>query len=100
MAHWRATLPPECFLEVDYEQVVADLEGQARRLLDFCGLPWEEACRSFHETRRVVQTASMNQVRQPIYRSSVGRWRTCAPYLGPLLEALGHPEAAQLAPAA
>jgi tetratricopeptide (TPR) repeat protein len=89
MAHWRAVLPPERFIEVEYEEVVADLEGQARRLLEFCGLTWEPACLSFHATERRVQTASMNQVRQPAYRSSIGRWRAYAAHLGPLLEALG-----------
>ena len=68
MAHWRAILPASHFLEVDYEAVVDDIERQARRMLDFLGLPWDEACCSFHETERPVRTASVNQVRQPIYR--------------------------------
>jgi hypothetical protein len=89
ISHWRAVLPPERFIEVDYESVVDDLEGEARRLIDFIGLPWNDACLTFHENRRVVRTASANQVRQPIYRTSKGRWREQAPYLGPLLEALG-----------
>ena len=89
MAHWRATLPATHFLEVDYEAVVDDLESQARRMIGFLGLPWDDACVSFHMTRRTVRTASVNQVRQPIYRASVGRWRAHAARLGPLLEALG-----------
>ena len=89
MAHWRATLPADRFIEVDYEAVVDDLEGQARRLIDFLGLTWDEACLRFHETGRTVRTASVNQVRQPIYRSSKGRWKRHADHLGPLLAALG-----------
>jgi len=88
MAHWRGLLPAECFTEVHYENVVADVESEARRLLEFCGLHWDPACLAFHENRRPVRTASVTQVRQPIYRSSVGRWKPYARYLGPLLEAL------------
>ena len=88
-AHWRATLPASHFLEVDYEAMVEDVEGQTRRILDFLGLPWDEACLRFHETKRPVRTASVNQVRQPIYATSVGRWRKHAAHLQPLLEALG-----------
>jgi tetratricopeptide (TPR) repeat protein len=87
-AHWRALLPASHFLEVEYEAMVADLEGQARRILGFIGLPWDEACLRFHETSRPVRTASVNQVRQPIYATSVGRWRRHAAQLGPLLDAL------------
>jgi tetratricopeptide (TPR) repeat protein len=89
MAHWRATLPATHFLEVDYEAVVDDLEGQARRMIAFLGLDWNAACLEFHRTRRAVRTASVNQVRKPIYRGSVGRWRAHAAHLGPLLKALG-----------
>lgn len=89
MAHLRTILPPERFLEVDYESVVDDLEGQARRLIAFVGMPWDDACLSFHKTRRVVRTASVSQVRQPIYATSKGRWRRHAAQLGPLLTALG-----------
>jgi Flp pilus assembly protein TadD len=88
MAHWRALLPSERFMEVQYEEVVADLEGQTRRLLGFCGLEWRDACRAFHANRRPVRTASRYQVRQPIYRTSVGRWKRHARHLGPLLAAL------------
>lgn len=87
-AHWRATLPASHFLEVDYEAVVDDLEREARRMLDFLGLPWDEACLRFHETERPVRTASVNQVRQPIYRTSAGRWRKHAAELQPLIRAL------------
>ena len=89
MAHWRQVLPPQTMLEVQYEEVVADLEGQARRILAYCGLPWDKRCLSFHQTDRPVRTASATQVRQPIYKSAVGRWRVYEEYLGPLLGGLG-----------
>ena len=89
MAHWRASLPASHFLEVDYEAVVDDLEAQARRMLDFLGVPWDEACLRFNEAERPVRTASVNQVRQPLYRTSIGRWRKHAAHLQPLLAALG-----------
>jgi tetratricopeptide (TPR) repeat protein len=88
-AHWRKTLPASHFLEVDYEAVVDDLEAQARRMLNFLSLPWDANVLKFHETERPVRTASSNQVRQPIYRSSAGRWRKHAAELKPLLAALG-----------
>jgi tetratricopeptide (TPR) repeat protein len=74
MDHWRKVLPVE-MLEVDYEVTVADLEGVARRLIGFCGLEWEPACLAFHESRQPVRTASVSQVRQPIYKRSVARWK-------------------------
>jgi tetratricopeptide (TPR) repeat protein len=89
MANWRAVLPPGAMLEVDYEQVVDDLEQQARRIVAYCGLAWDDACLRFYETRRRVHTASAAQVRQPIYRSSIGRWRPYRQWLGPLLDELG-----------
>ena len=73
MAHWRSVLPPGVMLEIAYEDLVDDVENSARAMLTHCGLDWEEACLNFHETRRPVQTASSLQVRQPIYRGSVGR---------------------------
>jgi len=72
--HWRRAFPAPMH-EVDYEDTVSDLEGVARRLLDACRLEWDPACLDFHRTRRVVRTASLTQVRQPIYTSSVARWR-------------------------
>jgi tetratricopeptide (TPR) repeat protein len=89
MAHWRSVLPRTHFLEVDYEDVVADLDGQARRMLGFLGLPWSESCTEFYRTPRRVRTASVNQVRQPIYSGSVGAGSRHAAHLGPLLAALG-----------
>lgn len=93
MTHLRQVLPADRFIEVDYEAVVDDLEGQARRLIDFIDLPWDDACLTFHETRRMVRTASVAQVRQPIYTSSKGRWQQHAAHLGPLLTALGMEQA-------
>jgi hypothetical protein len=84
MAHWRRVLPGTVLVEVDYEAVVADLEHEARRLVAASGLPWDEACLAFHRTARPVRTASVNQVRQPLYGSSVERWRPYARHLEPL----------------
>jgi tetratricopeptide (TPR) repeat protein len=89
MQHWRRVLPAGRMLEVRYEDVVGDLEGQARRILAHCGLPWDERCLDFHKTERPVRTASAMQVRQPIYTSAVERWRDYEEFLGPLLGALG-----------
>jgi Sulfotransferase family len=90
MAHWRAVLPPGLMLEVRYEEVVDDLEKQARAIIAHCGLEWDDACLAFHKTRRPVRTASMAQVRKPIYHSSVGRWRPYRDQLRPLFEELGY----------
>ncbi len=89
MAHWHRVLPPGAILDVRYEDVVADLEGQARRLLDHCGLAWDPRCLAFNETARPVRTASAAQVRQPIYGHSVERWRVHEKSLGSLLKELG-----------
>ena len=87
MAHWRAVLPVQ-MLEVDYEETVADLEGVARRLVAWCGLEWEPACLTFHEGKRPVRTASVAQVRQPLYTRSVARWRNYEKALAPLFARL------------
>ncbi|HSH13907.1 MAG TPA: sulfotransferase, partial [Desulfurivibrionaceae bacterium] len=89
MAHWRRVLPAGAFYEIQYEELVADNENQARALLEYCGLEWHEACLESHKTSRNIRTASVTQVRQPIYQSSVERWRKYEKHLGPLLEALG-----------
>jgi tetratricopeptide (TPR) repeat protein len=86
---WREALPPSLFLDVDYETLVAEPEPTLRRVLAFLGLPWDPAVLAFHEVVRPVRTASVYQVRQPLNRRSVGRWRRFAPWLGPLDEALG-----------
>jgi tetratricopeptide (TPR) repeat protein len=83
MDHWHEVLPVP-LLEVDYEETVADLEAVARRLVAWCGLEWEPACLAFHETRRPVRTASVTQVRQPIYQRSVARWKHYENALGQL----------------
>jgi hypothetical protein len=85
--YWQRVLPTPP-LEVEYEQTVADLEGVARRLIAACGLDWEPACLAFHETRRPVRTASVRQVRQPIYGHSVARWKHYEKWLAPLFAAL------------
>ncbi len=91
MEHWRRVLPPDQILDVRYEDVVADLQTQARRILAYCELPWNDRCLSFHETDRPVRTASATQVRRPIYKSAVGRWHDYEELLAPLLTALGVP---------
>jgi len=91
MAHWRAVLPAGVMLEVDYEDTTADIETQARRVLAHCGLEWDDRCLDFHRTDRWVHTASAAQVREPVYRSAVGKWRAYEPFLGPLIEALNEP---------
>lgn len=88
MEHWERVLPGFTLL-VQYEDVVSDLENQVRRVLDFCGLPFETGCLEFHKTERSVRTPSSEQVRQPIYRSGLEQWRHYEPWLGPLKEALG-----------
>jgi len=87
MAHWRAVMPGE-FLEVRYEELVADHESATRRLLDFCGLPWEDECLRPHAAARTVKTLSVAQVRREVYTSSVQRWKRYRKHLGPLLAAL------------
>ena len=88
MAHWDSVLPGRV-LRVWHEEVVDDLEGNVRRILDYCGLPFEAACVEFHRTERNVRTASSEQVRRPIYREGLDQWRHFEPYLGPLRDALG-----------
>lgn len=88
MAHWDAVLPGKV-LRVQHEDVVADLEGSVRRILEFCGLGFESACVEFYKTERSVRTASSEQVRQPIFREGLDQWRRFAHWLRPLREALG-----------
>ncbi len=89
MEHWREVLPEGAFLDVQYEDIVADQEAQSRRIIEYCGLEWSDACIDFHRNRRAVNTASVTQVRQPMYKTSVERWRHYEKFLDPLLEALG-----------
>jgi tetratricopeptide (TPR) repeat protein len=88
MRHWDRVLPGR-ILRVWHEDVVADLEGNVRRVLEFCGLPFEAQCLVFHETQRSVRTASSEQVRQAINREGLEQWKNFEPWLGPLKEALG-----------
>ncbi len=94
MAHWHSVLPPGVMIDVQYEEVVDDFEAQARRIVAHCGLDWDDACLEFYKTDRPVATASHAQVRQPIYRTSVGRPRPPRELLLPLLQALGMDDAA------
>ena len=88
MAHWRAVLPANRFVEIDYERLVVDPETTARNLVAFCGLEWDAACLDFHRTERTIETASAWQARQPIYRTSANRWRHYEPWLGEFRELL------------
>jgi tetratricopeptide (TPR) repeat protein len=87
MRYWHEVLPGSV-LEVRYEDMVSDLEGQAHRLLEYCQLPWEDGCLRFYETERAVRTASSEQVRRPIYSSSVNHWRHFREELAPLIDIL------------
>ncbi len=91
MQHWRTVIPPTTMLEVQYEDLVADQEGGSRRMIEFCGLDWDERCLAFQDNQRVVRTASSWQVRQPLYRTSVARWQKYEPYIGPLARLLDAP---------
>ncbi|MBT5008275.1 MAG: sulfotransferase, partial [Halieaceae bacterium] len=88
MEHWDKVLPG-FVLRVQHEDVVKDLETQVRRMLDFCGLEFEEACMNFHETERNVRTPSSEQVRQPIFDTAIEQWKQFEPWLSPLKQALG-----------
>ena len=88
MAHWDRVLPDRV-LRIHHESVVDDLEGNVRRILDYCGLPFEPACLEFHKTQRSVRTASSEQVRQPIFRDGLDQWKRFEPWLGSLKAALG-----------
>lgn len=89
MAHWREVLPAGVLLDVQYEDVVDDVEREARRVVAHCGLEWDDACLAFHKTKQPVSTASATQVRQPIYRSSLVYERPDAASIAPLIDALG-----------
>lgn len=86
MQHWRSVLPADAILDLRYEDLVADTEGQARRILSFLKLPWDDNCLAFHQNKRHVKTASVAQVRKPIYKTSVARWQRFREHLSPLLE--------------
>ena len=88
MRHWDSLLPGRIY-ECRYEILIADEEAESRRLIEFLGLPWDSACMQFYENGRAVHTASKWQVRQPIYTSSVKRWKNYEGKIQPLIEALG-----------
>jgi hypothetical protein len=88
MQHWNEVLPGK-ILRVQHEDVVDDLEGNVRRLLEFCGLEFEPACLEFYKTERSVRTASSEQVRRPIFKEGLDQWRHFEPWLTPLKVALG-----------
>ena len=98
MENWRLMLPAGRILDVRYEDIVTDLERQARRMIAHCDLKWNDRCLAFHETDRAVHTASALQVRKPIYRSAIGRAQPFRPFLRPLLDALAAPDDAGTAP--
>ena len=87
MAHWRCVLPGRMF-EIDYEDLIADQENMSRKLIGHIGLPWDDACLDFHNSERGVRTASVSQVRKPIYKSSVAAWRKYEKHLAPLKRVL------------
>ena len=89
MAHWHNVLPPGRILQVQHEDVLDDVEGQVRRILEYCQLPFEPACLEFHTNDRAVRTASSEQVRQPLNRSGQGQWKAYEAFLDPLKKALG-----------
>jgi hypothetical protein len=89
MAHWRELLPPGVILEARYEDIVADLDGQSRRIAAFCGIEWDARCLEFHKSERQVRTASKLQVRQPLFDGSSKRRRSLENYIAPLKAGLG-----------
>ena len=86
MQYWHRVLPQGKILDVHYEDVVADVESQARTMLVHVGLPWDDNCLEFYKNKRQVKTASVAQVRKPIYKTSVARWRRFQEHLGPLMK--------------
>lgn len=89
MDHWREVIPADSLYEVSYETLTGNPEEETRKLLEFCGLEWNDACLNFYKSKKAVQTSSLSQVRQPIYRSSVERWKRYEKHLQPLIDALG-----------
>jgi hypothetical protein len=92
MEHWRSVLPPDCFLEVDYEAIVANQEFEIRRVIEFLGLDWDDTCLEVGKNSTIVTTPSAWQARQPIYSTSVERWRRYEPWLGEFRELLPESE--------
>jgi hypothetical protein len=90
MAHWRSVLGEDCLLEIDYEELVAEPEPLIRKLIEFCGLDWDDACLRPERNSRSIMTASMWQARQPLYAKSAGRWRRYEPWLGEFLRLISN----------
>ena len=88
MQHWEQVTDIP-MLTVDYEDMIENQEAVSRRILDFCGLEWDDTVMQFHKNKRDVATASFDQVRQPIYTSSLARWKNYEKFIGPLKDALG-----------
>jgi hypothetical protein len=88
ISDWRNKADRARFMELDYEDTVENQEAVSKRLINFCGLPWDEKCLEFYKSSRMVKTASFAQVKRKIYKSSAGRWKNYSPYIGPILEAL------------
>ena len=91
MAYWRENLPAGTFYDLHYEKLVADTEGESRKMIDYLGLEWDEACLDYANSKRQVRTSSLTQVREPIYTRSVERWKKYEEFLGPLIEAIDRP---------
>lgn len=94
MRHWRKVMPADRYFEFDYEDLVADQEGMSRKLINFCGLEWDDSSLNYHQNDQVIKTASMWQVRQKIYTTSVERWKNYARYIQPLMTLLENPAGA------
>jgi hypothetical protein len=88
MAHWHSVIDPAVLMEVEYEELVGNQEAVSRRMVEFCGLEWDDRCLAFHRNPRPVLTASSWQVRQPVYKDSVARWKQYESHLGPLARLL------------
>ena len=89
MDHWKKVLPKGSFYEIEYEKLIEDTDAEARKLVEYCGLEWDDKCLEFHKHERSIRTASVTQVRQPIYKSSVARWKKYEKYVEPLIKGLG-----------
>ena len=89
MDYWKEVLPKGTILEVRYEDMVTDLERESKRIAKHIGVEWTPECLEFHKSKKAVRTASLSQVRQPLYQSSMNRWRKYEPYLQPLLDEIG-----------
>jgi tetratricopeptide (TPR) repeat protein len=89
MDHWRTVLPAGSFYDLSYEKLVDDTETESRKLIEYCGLEWDDSCLEFYKNTRNIRTASVTQVRQPIYKTSKQRWKNYEKFIGPLVASLG-----------